>query len=177
MGTITKYGLLGFHFIFDVHPKDYISELVEKFTIRDIVKDHTTDISYDQYTILKQNREFNWLTIYLNVDGFRLLMSEHQSGTIEVWFGFYPDEDLNAQSHLLHKLLDKSAFCICGFEIEISAHDEFAIQNELADYEPYFIIKNNSISKFANVDSEEGQIVYKYVSILLSFSNNPPTWI
>jgi hypothetical protein len=170
MGNVKKYGLLGFYFIFDVHSENFIDELKAKFTIRDIMKDYTSDVSYDEYSVIKKSKAFNWLTIYFNLDEFRFSISEHQSGTIEVWFGFYPEEDINKQSCLLSELLEKSAYCICGFEFEMLGYNPPEIDN---DSTPHLIIRKGLISKSSNMNSEEGQIVARYVDNLLSFEKSP----
>ena len=166
MGEIKKHGLLGFHFVVDGQYREYLQEVASRLENCDIVKDHSSDITGDEYITLKTNGAFASLTTYYKLEPFRFLISELRSGSTEAWFGFYPEEDISMHKNLLADLLEKCRYCICGFEIEISDYDKPELHNsQSANY----VIAKGKVSKSSSTDAEEEKLISQYFDVLLSF--------
>lgn len=170
MGSIKEFGLLGYHFLVQEEDLFLIERLVDVYPVRDIVKDHTEDIDPARYLNVKKNSEFKTLTVYYRLDDLQFLISYKHSGPSEIWFGFYPNEELSKYRNLLSTLFSKSIICLCGFEMELADGGESEIIRELDDFHPHAVIRPNSSPIFTGVPSEELDLVIQYTNVLISLS-------
>lgn len=168
MGSIKEFGLLGYHFLVQEEDLLLIERLVDVYPVRDIVKDHTEDIDPAKYLEVKKNSEFRTLTVYYRLDDFQFLISYKHLAPSEIWFGFYPNEELSNHGNLLSTLLTKSLICLCGFEIELTDGNENQILQELDELHPHAVIRQNSSPIFSGAPSKELDLVIQYTNILIS---------